>query len=200
MRKEKTDMADRHAIADLMTGWMHRDLGEWDLLRDLFAPDAHIEITWFSGAATDFVDGSTRMGATDIKTKHLIAAPVIQFSDDGTRAVSETNAIVIAESGSERLGAQAHSRFIDQLEKEGDAWRIADRRAVYDFASFTFPVGIVDIDRDLVEAHPAEYSALAYILTKGGFPVEGTYPTRGSDAEHQLKNAAAAWLEKENDR
>jgi hypothetical protein len=186
--------SDRQDIADLMTGWIHRDLGEWDLLRDLFTPDGQIEITWFSGAASDFVDGSARMGASDIRTKHLIATPTIRFSEDGARAVSETNAIIVAESGPLRLGAQAHSRFIDRLVKQDGSWRIADRRAVYDFSSFTFPAGIVPVDQAIVDAHPIEYAALAYILSVGGFPVDGTYPTRGSAAERTIKSTANSWL------
>ena len=47
-------LEDRLSIADLMTGWIHRDLGEWDQLRSLFHPDATIDITWFTGNAGDF--------------------------------------------------------------------------------------------------------------------------------------------------
>jgi hypothetical protein len=36
-------LEDRLSIADLMTGWIHRDLGEWDQLRNLFHPDATID-------------------------------------------------------------------------------------------------------------------------------------------------------------
>ena len=39
---------DRFQIADLITGWIHRDLGEWDQVRDLFHPDGEIEVTYFS--------------------------------------------------------------------------------------------------------------------------------------------------------
>lgn len=190
----KESTKDRQDIADLMTGWLHRDLGEWELLRDLFTAAGRIEITWFSGLASDFVGASARMGASDIRTKHLIAAPVITFSEDGTRAVSETNAIIVAENGSLSLGSQTHSRFIDRLEKDAGRWRIADRRSVYDFATFTFPAGIVPIDQEIVAAHPPEYAALAYVLASGGFPVDGTFATQGSAAERDLRYAAIAWL------
>jgi hypothetical protein len=33
-----------------------------DQLRELFHPDGTIEISWFEGLASDFVDGSLRMG------------------------------------------------------------------------------------------------------------------------------------------
>jgi SnoaL-like domain len=47
-------LEDRAEIADLMSGWIHRDLGEWDELRNLFHDDATIEITWFDGTAGEF--------------------------------------------------------------------------------------------------------------------------------------------------
>jgi hypothetical protein len=56
---------------------MHRDLGEWDRLRDLFHPDGTIEVTWFEGNFNESVDGSMRMGASDLRTKHLISTPVV---------------------------------------------------------------------------------------------------------------------------
>ena len=59
---------DRQQLNDLVNGWIHRDLGEWAQLRDLFHPDGTIEITWFEGLASDFVDGSMRMGASDLRT------------------------------------------------------------------------------------------------------------------------------------
>ena len=40
-----TYLQDRQSVADLMTGWMHRHLAEWDQLRALFHADGVIEIT-----------------------------------------------------------------------------------------------------------------------------------------------------------
>jgi hypothetical protein len=45
---------DRLAIADLMTGWIHRDLAQWDQLRELSHPEGTIEVTWFEGLFTEF--------------------------------------------------------------------------------------------------------------------------------------------------
>jgi hypothetical protein len=65
VREMQTVLEDRQSIADLMTGWIHRDLAEWDKLRELFHPDGSIEISWFEGLASDFVDGSMRMGKSE---------------------------------------------------------------------------------------------------------------------------------------
>jgi len=107
-------LEDRLSIADLMIGWIHRDLGEWAQLRNLFHPDATIDITWFSGKASDFVDGSMKMGASSFKAKHVITSPVVTLS--GGKAIAETNAIVVGDNAVLGVGCEGHARFYDRVE------------------------------------------------------------------------------------
>ncbi len=189
-------LKDEHDIANLMTGWIYRDISDWDCLRDLFHPDARITVSWFSGLAADFIDASARMGGSDFRTKHVIAAPAISFSPSGHRAVSETNAIVVGENRRLSLGAVTHNRFIDRIERRAGRWGIVDRASIYDFSSFTFPLGISEtIDHDAVAKFPAEYAALAYLLDASGFPVRGTFPVKNSDQEREIKSSASQWLD-----
>lgn len=185
---------DRLQITDLLTGWMHRDLGEWDQLRNLFHPDGTIEITWFEGLASDFVDGSMRMGASDVRTKHLIGTPVVTFNTEATRAIVETNAMIIGENVKLNLGCIGHNRFYDMAEKCDGVWKLFHRQSIYDMASFTFPLGVVPVDQSAVEKYPREYAALAYLLEKSGFPVQRVFATRGSILEQQMKADGKRWL------
>ena len=89
-------LPDVEAIRGQMTGWIHRDRGNWAELLELFHPDGTIEVTWFSGLARDFVEGSRRMGESAFRAKHLISDPVIAFTGD--RAVVETNAVIAVET------------------------------------------------------------------------------------------------------
>lgn len=189
-----THLEDRQQITDLMTGWMHRDLGEWVQLRNLFHPDGTIEITWFEGLASDFVDGSMRMGASDVRTKHLIGTPSVTFNTCATKAIVETNAMIIGENVKLDLGCTGHNRFYDLAEKRDGVWKLFHRQSIYDMASFTFPLGVVEIDQSTVAKYPREYAALAYLLEKSGFPVERVFATRGSLLEQQMKAAAERWL------
>jgi hypothetical protein len=191
-REMQTFLEDRQSIADLMTGWIHRDLAEWEKLRELFHPDGTIEITWFEGLASDFVDGSMRMGKSDFGTKHVITAPVVTFN--GNKAIVETNAIVIGENVRLELGVSAHARFYDRVEKRKGVWKITKRQCIYDFGYFNFPQGVVDIDRELVKKYPREYAALAYLLDKSGFPVKRVFPTKGSNLEEAMKANGQGWL------
>jgi hypothetical protein len=185
-------LGDRQNIVDLMTGWIHRDLAEWDKLRELFHPDGTIEISWFEGLASDFVDGSMRMGKSDLRTKHFISAPLATFN--GNKAIVETNAVVIGENVCLDLGVSAHARFYDQVEKRKGVWKIMKRQGIYDVGYFNFPQRMVEIDRDLVKKYPREYAPLAYLLEKTGFPVKRVFATKGSDLEKTMKASGQAWL------
>ncbi len=185
-------LEDRQSISDLMTGWIHRDLAEWDKLRELFHPDGTIEVTWFEGLASDFIDGSMRMGKSDLRTKHVVSAPEVTFG--GCKAIVETNAVLIGENVSLNLGVSAHARFYDQVEKRNGVWKILKRQSIYDFGYFNFPQGQIEIERDLVKMYPREYAALAYMLEKSGFPVKRVFATKGSDLERMMKASGQAWL------
>jgi SnoaL-like domain len=185
-------LEDRQNIVDLMTGWIHRDLAEWDKLRELFHPDGTIEISWFEGLASDFVDDSMRMGKSDLRTKHFISAPLATFN--GNKAIVETNAVVIGENVCLDLGVSAHARFYDEVEKRKGVWKIMKRQGIYDVGYFNFPQGMVEIDRDLVKKYPREYAPLAYLLEKSGFPVKRVFATKGSDLEKTMKANGQAWL------
>ena len=190
----QTTASDRQQLNDLMNGWIHRDLGEWAQLRNLFHPDGTIEITWFEGLTSDFVNGSMRMGASDLRTKHLIASPRVTFNAAGSKALLETNAIIIAENVKLNLGCESHNRFYDLAEKRDGDWKLFHRQSIYDMGTFTFPQGIVEIDPATVAKYPREYAALAYLLEKSGFPLGREFATRGSKLEADMKAAGQHWL------
>jgi len=185
-------LQDRQDIADLMTGWIHRDLAEWDQLLELFHDDGIIEVTWFEGLFGEFVKGSQKMGNSGFSTKHVIGSPVITFNGD--RAIVETNAIIIGENASLGLGCNGHNRFYDLVEKRDGVWRIVKRQSIYDMGNFTFPVGVVDIDQTTVAKYPREYAALAYLLEKSGFPVKRVFATKFSQQEQEMKAKGKQWL------
>ncbi|MEW7314976.1 nuclear transport factor 2 family protein [Buttiauxella gaviniae] len=188
----KNRLEDRLQITDLMNGWIHRDLSEWDALRSLFHPDGTIEVTWFEGLFSDFVNASARMGASDLRTKHLMGSPIVTFN--GNRAIVETNAIIIAENVKLNLGCNNHNRFYDLVEKRDGIWKLVHRQSVYDMGTFSFPMGLTEIDTSVAEKYPREYAALAYLLEKSGFPVKRVFATRGSELERNMKAEGQTWL------
>lgn len=185
-------LVDRMTIADLINGWIFRDLGQWESLRELFHPEGTIEVTWFEGLFSEFVNASMHMGTSDLRTKHFIAAPMVTFN--ACRAIVETNAIIVGENVTLGLGCSVHNRFYDWVEQRNGVWKIIKRQSIYDLGSFTFPRGVVDIDAETLERYPREYAPLAYMLEKSGFPVTRKFATKGSQMETDMKTAGLAWL------
>lgn len=187
-----TYLQDRLHITDLITGWIHRDLCQWDQLAGLFHPDGVIEVTWFEGPFSAFIEGSRRMGNSDLRTKHLIGTPVVQINNN--RAIVETNAVIVAENVRLDLGCSVHNRFYDLAEKRDGAWKLLKRQSIYDMGGFTFPRGPLPIDAQVLQRYPREYAPLAYLLEKSGFPVERVFATRASELEQTMKANAKSWL------
>jgi hypothetical protein len=185
-------LVDRMSIADLINGWIYRDLAQWDNLRELFHPEGTIEVTWFEGLFSDFVDASMQMGSSDLRTKHFIAAPMVTFN--ACRAIVETNAMIVGENVKSGLGCSVHNRFYDWVEQRNGVWKIIKRQSIYDMGSFTFPQGVVEVDLEIVQRYPREYAPLAYVLEKSGFPVTRVFATKGSQMEQDMKTAGQNWL------
>ncbi|QAY84016.1 nuclear transport factor 2 family protein [Pseudomonas arsenicoxydans] len=185
-------LEDRLQINDLITGWIHRDLGQWDQLANLAHPDGTIEVTWFEGPFAEFVEGSKRMGKSNLRTKHLIGTPVVTIN--GNKAIVETNAVIIGENVQLDLGCSVHNRFYDLVEKRQGLWKLVKRQSIYDMGGFTFPQGLVEIDGETVARYPREYAPLAYLLEKSGFPLDRVFATRGSELEGAMRAEACAWL------
>jgi hypothetical protein len=186
-------IADKAAIDALIQGWMFRDIGQWDKLRTLFHSDGRMEASWFQGLFSDFVDASMRMGASDLRTKHVMGTPIISFKND--KALAETNAIIVCDNAALQLGCNSHGRFFDCIERRNRNWKILKRQFVYDMSAFTFPNGLIEIDADAARRHPHEYASLAYVLEKSGFPVTRRLATRGSEAERAIKAVGQAWFD-----
>lgn len=91
------------------------------------------------------------------------------FNSSVNRAIVETNAMIIGENVKLNLGMVTHNRFYDMAEKRDGVWKLFRRQSIYDMGSFTFPLGVVDIDQSAVAKYPREYAALAYLLEKADF-------------------------------
>lgn len=192
----QNSVADQLAIANLMNGWIHRDLGEWDALRELFHPDGIIELSWFEGKFSDFVNASMKMGESDSRSSHFIGSPIITFN--GNKAIAETNVIATGENLKLGYGSAQYFRFYDMIEKRNGVWKIVKRQSVYDMGTFIFPSGVVEIDKAILDHYPHEYAPLAYMLEKSGYPVKRIFATKGSELEKSMKIEAKKWLERKD--
>jgi hypothetical protein len=185
-------LQDRQDILDLMTGWMHRDLANWDGLAQLFHPDGTIEVTWFEGLAKDFIEGSVKMGKSDFRSKHFIGQPIVRFN--GQKAIAETNAMIIVDNAALNLGCVTHNRFYDLVEKRNGAWKILRRQTIYDTGHFTFRSAWWKSITMSSACTLASTPHFGYLLEKSGFSVKRLFATKASQLEKEMKQKGEGWL------
>ena len=194
---------DEHEIDQLLTAWAFaRDHGDWDSLTRCFHDDASIHISWFSGAASEFVEHSKNMVAV-IKPgehgKHQIGRGKIQVN--GNKAVSECHVELLRRVIGEEFDFDTLTwgRFIDKFEKREDgAWRISQRTMVYEKDRMD-PINPADVPEGYLEnidlsGFPPECRFLCYRLGLiGRAPMENIIRDHSAE-EKSLKEDATKWL------
>ena len=133
------ELLDKQACIELVYT-LARGIDRCDaaLLRSVFHPDATDDHGVFHGTAADFVDWVLPLLATMKRTQHFIGNVLVRV--DGDRAAGESyfiahHTLPQAEGGD--LTMTAAGRYLDRFERRGGEWRIAHRRAVYDWQART---------------------------------------------------------------
>ena len=192
---------DEHEIASLLMRWGHaRDSDDWETLAACFHDDATIGISWISGSARDFVEGSKGMAARrrpGTHVKHLFSGPLILVN--GNRAFSRCHATLHARAfiDAHEFDFQSLFRFFDLLEKREGVWRILGRTGVYekDWMVPVDPRGVPAAFYDAMDlsAFPPETRFLSFRQSKTGVtpvPVITVY----SPEEEALRRRSLDWL------
>jgi len=187
----------RDAIRTLMAEWASaRDIGQWEKLRSLYAPDATMQTTWFEGSADEFIEQSAKGFGRSAKAQHLVGASVIDLRD--TRAIAETRITLLprAALGRAQVDVTCYGRFYDFLEAHGSKWRICKRVPIYDKDRMdpVNPAEQLDIDHEVISRFAEGYRHLAYVQSRAGANVTKGLIEPGSVEEEDLYREGAGWL------
>ena len=193
---------DELEITDLLFRWgQARDSDDWQTLAACFHDDATIQISWMSGSARDFLEGSKNMAATrpaGAHVKHVFTGPWIKVR--GNRAFSRCHANLYARARIDgyEFDFESFFRFFDLLEKRDGIWRLFNRVGVYEKDTMTpvEPGGVPAsylADMDL-SAFQTETRFLSYRQSRTGVPTTPNMITVYSPEEAALKDHHEAWL------
>lgn len=191
---------DRQAIASNVANFALRDQGDWAGLRELFAADGCIAVTWYQGSIDGFIAASKKMAnSAEAQTKHWIGAPRIQLC--GNRAISETDVAIMARSKmlSVEIDITSYARFFDTFERGADGnWRIVQRTAIYEkdridpvepSLLFYLAYALAGFGK-----YPAQYRHLAAGLERKGYKLSDQIIVTHSPEEAKLKASARQWI------
>lgn len=134
MSPAKTDIQATVEILNLITHERQaRDRQWWNTLRQCYTEDAIIEVGWFHGLASEYINQSIEIskGPFGLPATHRVGSPVIHVNGD--RAVAEIPMIVDFRGKVRKVEVDVtnYYRMLDRLEKSDGRWRIAESRAIF---------------------------------------------------------------------
>ncbi|WP_054814573.1 nuclear transport factor 2 family protein [Nocardia arizonensis] len=126
------EISDRMEIQDLMVRYSHAvDTRQWDLLDEVFTPDAHIDYSAMGGSAGDLT--TTKKFLAQVMPafpafQHLIANSAITVDGDTAtaRTICQNPMLAPGQDGAQTLmmcGLWYHDTFV----RVDGAWRISRR-------------------------------------------------------------------------
>ncbi len=173
-----------------------RDTGNWNQMRECFHPDSQVQLSWFTGSGEDFVRGSMDMARRNLLAKHRLGPVVVRVNGD--RAVASLSAIIDIPtilSGVE-VQLSSHARFLYRTEQRSNRWRIISFDAIYvrDALTAVIPGSQVPVTAKDLEPFRSSYRMLSYVLSSGGYAVNGDLPGDDRPAQRAaLLTAVHQW-------
>ena len=138
------ELIERERIRDVIYGYCEAiDAKDWQGVLDRFTPDAMISHGRFSGPFEEFMGHIKNVLNRMEKTVHIIGGTTISI--EGERAQMSSSYVSFhsisgkyENAGPVKTGGidtdwQVAGRYVDQLLKVGDVWKIYDRKATTDW-------------------------------------------------------------------
>ena len=125
----RDELADREAIRDVLLRYCRAsDRVDEELLRSVYWPDAEDDHLEFSGGREAFIEYCSPILTAMRYNMHTVGNMLIVI--DGARADVETYFIgyhSVPDEQGRRMDSFSGGRYLDNMEKRGDEWRIRKR-------------------------------------------------------------------------
>lgn len=155
-----------------------RDQGRWKTMRACFHDDALIRISWITGNADDFVNGSIDMAKRGVLAKHRLGPVLVRVGRD--RAVATLGAIIDIPAEVDGVSAMlsSHARFFYPAERRDSAWKLSGFQAAYvrDELVPRLPGEEIEVTAEQVSGFRASYAMLSFVLSRSGYTVNSKLP------------------------
>ncbi|MEU0227261.1 nuclear transport factor 2 family protein [Streptomyces sp. NPDC006284] len=167
-------MNDVTAVAQLVLHERQaRDRLWWDAMRECFAPDATVRISWFQGSGHEFVERSERMAGNGDRSIHRLGPPVVDVRGD--RAVVELPAVIelVTTVAGVEVVLSSFARLLYRAVKLDERWKIVRLDPIYerDALSPSLPGAELRVAPDDVQGYRQPYRFLAYVLEQRGYGI-----------------------------
>jgi len=190
--KHVLDAADVSAITQLiLLERESRDQQRWKTMRGCFHDDALIRISWITGNADEFVNGSIDMARRGVLAKHRLGPVLVRLG--GERAIATLGGAIDIPAKVGGLDAQlsSYARFFYKAERREGRWKLSgfDGTYVRDELVPTVPGQVLRVSPDDLIGFRKSYQMLSYVLTNSGYRVNSDLP--GDDRPETVRTLEA---------
>jgi SnoaL-like domain len=186
--KHVLDAADVSAITQLiLLERESRDQQSWKTMRECFHDDALIRISWITGNADEFVNGSIDMARRGVLARHRLGPVLVRLG--GARAVATLGGAIDIPARVGGIDAQlsSHARFYYKAESRGGRWKLSGFDAAYirDELVPAIPGQLLRVSPAELTSFRKSYQMLCYVLTQSGYRVNSDLP--GDDRPETIR-------------
>lgn len=133
--EELNGLLDRENIRDCVARVARgEDRRDADLIRAAFWPDATTDFGISSGPFDDYLAWVVPGSPAIPVTQHVLGQTYCEVAGDTALCETHVTAYHRVNMGEEERDSVIGGRYLDRLEKRGDAWRIAHRTMLYDWS------------------------------------------------------------------
>lgn len=150
-----------------------RDRGWWDDMASCFAPAAVIEMSWFTGPASEFMRLTRERSANGVWGRHRLSPPAVRVNGD--RAWAELPLGIEFRTTIDGVEADlvSYCRSQYRAERRDSTWRIARITSIYERDTLTpaTPGTALRLDAAELAAFRPSYRCLAWYFNRAGTPL-----------------------------
>jgi hypothetical protein len=190
--------ADAQAVAQLvLRERQSRDRGWWDDMASCFTPGAVIDMSWFTGPASEFVRLTRERSANGVWGRHRLSPPAVRVISDRARAELPLGIEFRTTIDGIEADLVSYARSQYRAERRDGEWRIARITSIYERDTLTpaTPGTALALDpAELTQFRPS-YRSLAWYFNQAGTPLGGDLlgDDRPAEVAHHYETEHA-WL------
>ncbi len=178
-RTKQQVATDSSAVTDvIMRERLARETHNWAEDAACFHPDAIVEVSWFKGSGTAFVEAGKNNPDTETVHFDSMSPGVVWLNKD--RAIADTACAVHTFSRLDNIEVSTtnYTRLLWRVQHSKGQWLIQGLRGIYirDTLIPRDPSKVPKIDQEKLRGFRSSYRYLSYILTAGGSPAHNDLP------------------------
>lgn len=189
--------SDSQAVANLVLAErLARDIQDWVTMRASYHPDSHVDVSWFRGSGSAFVDASIENAKQGQINFHVMSPPTVAVN--GSRAIAE--ALCTLRSFGDYDGVEvSYEGFLRVLWRvvKDETWLIHSLRCIYvrDMLHACDPSRPPRLDAKAIDSYRPSYRYLSDYLTRCGLTPRDDLPGEDRPATvAALRAAERNWL------